>query len=359
MTDMKSDELRMLTETVERFAADHAQHAQADNALWEQMAELGLLTLPFSEENGGMGTGVQGINIMMQAIGSAGLNAPFLPYAVMAGGITELCGTRPELIDGIMNGESRIAVGLLSAGTQDSDGKRLVQATAAAQGFALNGEMSDILALDQADKIIVAATMPDNEGKALFLVDLGAPEITVTTYPLIDGRMAGKIRFADAVVTESSCLAKGNDYINCQQQLESRVLLAVASQNYGNLHYLYSQTLEYAKLRKQFGRAIGSFQSLQFRIVDMWIKLEEARTLIAAAVLSEGTESFNEMAKAAWIQSLWSARLISEEAIQIHGAIAMTEEFAIGSFVKTLLVNEYLFGSADHHLPEYQPDLIH
>jgi alkylation response protein AidB-like acyl-CoA dehydrogenase len=119
---------------------------------------------------------------------------------------------------------------------------------------------------------------------------------------------------------------------------------------------LFDLTLDYAKTRRQFGRAIGSFQTIQFRLVDLWIRLDEARSLLITATMAadEGHAEARKLTAAAWIQTLWSGRAISEEAIQIHGAIGMTEEYAVGRYVKRILVNELMFGPAEPHLARYR-----
>lgn len=130
------------------------------------------------------------------------------------------------------------------------------------------------------------------------------------------------------------------------------MLVAAAADNLGATQLLYEMTLTYAKTRRQFGRRIADFQHIQFRLVDLWIKLDEARSLVKAAALaaSEDHAQAAELARQAWIQSLWSGTACGEEAVQIHGAIGMTDEHLVGDFFKRILVNAFLFGPADYHL---------
>jgi acyl-CoA dehydrogenase len=189
---------------------------------------------------------------------------------------------------------------------------------------------------------------------------------------MIDGRIVSSIRLTQVEVPQGARLDDGTDGAELLALARNRALLAGAAENLGAMQILFESTLDYVKTREQFGQPIGRFQALQHRLVDMSIRLDEAHVLVSAAAIAldesladpavdEATvaSSASPMAATAaiigaWIQSLWSGRQILEESIQLHGAIGMTHEFAVGHYAKRILVNEILLGGADTHLARFQ-----
>ncbi|HWL30760.1 MAG TPA: acyl-CoA dehydrogenase [Xanthobacteraceae bacterium] len=355
MNSFIDDEIRMLGETVARFTADRAgAAAPSADALWREFADLGWLALPYSEEAGGLGLGKAGVFTVMHGHGNGLLQSPYLPVSVLSGGVLARCARGAEPLAQMMEGTLRIAPAFVVAGTETQAGTPKLAATSTADGFRLNGADINVLAVDAADAVLAAATIGDGGEIGLFLVPLDTAGITTRPYKMIDGRAAGHVTFADVAVPASARLDDDAGARAILDQVRSEALIAAAAENLGAMQSLYEQTLDYAKLRKQFGRAIGSFQTLQFRLVDMWIKLDEARSLVSAAAEAQDDGELAALATAAWIQALWSGRHIAEEAVQIHGAIAMTEEYSVGNYVKRMLVNELLFGAPERHLARYR-----
>jgi alkylation response protein AidB-like acyl-CoA dehydrogenase len=193
-------------------------------------------------------------------------------------------------------------------------------------------------------------------GLGLFLVTLGGCGVAREAYVLPDGRAAERITFTDAEVAIENRVDDHEKTEVLIRAVFDEALLAAATETLGAMQALYDLSLEYAKTRRQFGHAIGTFQALQFRLVDMWIRPDESRSLVtsAAMALADRDPNAGRLATAAWIQSIWSGRALSEEAIQIHGAIGMTHDYAIAGYVKRILVNELLFGTADRHFRRYR-----
>lgn len=341
------NEARMLDDSVSRFVADHAGKKQD---LWPLMADLGWLALPFSEEAGGVGLGAVGAMVLMERFGAGLLSTPYIPSVVMAGAALARSPNGADRLSFLIEGRSRPAV----ACTWERDGAR---ASARADGgnLVLTGSGLLVLGDDDADAVIVPAWTDGAAEPDLFLVPAGKDGVVFTSRALFDGGAARHMELKDVSVPSSCRLNARGEGGALLHAMQDAALLAAAAENLGAMQALFDLTLDYAKTRRQFGRAIGSFQTIQFRLVDLWIRLDEARSLLITATMAadEGHAEARKLTAAAWIQTLWSGRAISEEAIQIHGAIGMTEEYAVGRYVKRILVNELMFGPAEPHLERY------
>lgn len=345
-----------LGKALARYAAEQRgrdrrrDEASADhNAEWARFAELGWLTVPFPESAGGSGLGAIGSMIVCEHLGSALAHIPYLSRIVAAGGILAGAGEGDRLA-ALMDGRSPITAALQDGGGYDVLAPQ-TSAVRTASGYRLNGTKIHVLGLPTGGAVLVNAAVAGETEPGLFLIDTGGPGIAVGSYFLPDGRPAASIRCLDADLPSACRIDRGNARA-VLETVQRDVLVAAAADNLGATQLLYEMTLAYAKTRRQFGRRIGDFQHIQFRLVDLWVKLDEARSLIKAAALaaSEDHPQAAELAKQAWIQSLWSGRACGEEAVQIHGAVGMTDEHRVGSFFKRILVNEFLFGPADDHL---------
>ncbi len=354
MSNILDAEMRMLGETVERYVAAQKDLAGTAGNRWQEFAELGWLSLPYPEEAGGLGFGSAGVAAIMKGHGNGLMETPFLPFTVMAGGVMARCPDAAETLTTMMSGDMRVAPGFPGAGCDDVAGVRKFVASAAPGGYSLSGGEIRVLAVEDADAVLVPASLENSSELALFLVPLEAPGLSSRAHRLPDGRAAGYVSMKNVIVSSTARLDGDIDVLTVLGEVMDEALIAAAAENVGAMQALFDLTLEYAKLRRQFGRAIGSFQSLQFRLVDMWIKLDEASSLVAAAAAARDRQEIASLAAAAWIQSIWSGRLIGEEAIQIHGAIAMTDEYVVGRYVKRLLVNELLFGAPERYLDRYR-----
>ncbi|WP_274626741.1 acyl-CoA dehydrogenase family protein [Arvimicrobium flavum] len=341
-------ETQMLAESVARFVKDHTE---APGDLWPTIAELGWLGLPLPEAVGGIGLGGIGAMVVMEGLGAGSLAVPFIPSVVMAGGVLARSPAHSDTLSSLIEGRSRITAAC-AADPED------VKAIARPNGdhYRLSGSGILVLDVDGADAVVVPARLDNSSDIALFLVPLDGSGVELRAMTLADGRAAARLNMADASLAAAQRIEVGADGRGVLAATRDAALLAAAAENLGAMQTLFDLTLEYAKTRKQFGRAIGSFQVLQFRLVDLWIKLDEARSLVMTATMAadEGHADAAGLAAAAWIQTLWSGKAICEEAIQIHGAIGMTDECVVGRYVKRILVNELVYGPAERHLARYR-----
>jgi pimeloyl-CoA dehydrogenase small subunit len=366
-----TDEQRLLQDSVDRLVADaygdpdkrrrwQAEPRGWSAALWSRYAELGLLALPFAEADGGFGGGGVATLLVMGAMGRWLALEPYLATVVLGGGFLRLGGTaaqRARYIPRIADGSLRLAFAHVEP--QARYDLFDVAATARRDGpaFVLNGRKSVVLHGDCADVLIVGARTSggrrDRDGISLFLVAADAPGVARRAYPTQDGLRAADITLDAVVVPAENLIGERDAALPLIERVVDGALAAMAAEAVGAMDVLQNSTVEYLKTRKQFGVAIGSFQALQHRAADMLVALEQARSMaLYAAMLAVSTDAAERRVgiAAVKVQVNESARAIGQEAIQLHGGIAMTDACAVGHYVKRLTMIERCFGDTDHHL---------
>lgn len=348
-------ELQLLADSVARFAADRREAAPGDD--WAEMAALGWTALPFPEEAGGIGMGAVGTMVLIEGLAAARPEADYLASVVLAGGALLASPAHRGVVEAIAEGRARCAVaGLPLVGARPA----AVAEPLPGGGARLSGTSLLMLGGRGATQVVVPAQL--GEGAALYLLDLGAPQLRRQPRPLLDGGAADLLDLDGVEAAPGQRLDSGDAAGAVLARLRDAGLIAAAADNLGAMQVLMDAMLEHARTRRQFGRPLGAFQELQFRLVDAWIKLDEARSLLMTAAMAAdaGRGDAARLAAAAWVQSLWSARVVGEEAVQLHGGLGMTEELAVGRYVKRLLVNELMFGGPEAHLTRFasMPDTL-
>lgn len=364
MDYLLNDEQTMLADALDRFVAERAGSDRKSSPesvaeLWTGFAKLGWLGVPYAQDHGGYGLGAVGNMIVAERVGSGALHAPYVSSVVGAGGILARCANAFSNLENLMNGARRIALGLFDDGRGYQPYGTATICTPIGDGYRLTGTKLNVMEIAGADAVIVSAQIDGGSEIALIELALDTPGVIVTPYYLADGRQAARIDMNGTFVGSAARLDKG-DASAIIDAVISDILAAAAADNVGAMQMLFDSTLDYVKSRRQFGRPIGSFQDIQFRLVDMWIKLDEARSLVmtASMALTDRKDDARALAAAAWIQSLWSGRLICEEAIQLHGAIGMTAECEVGRYVKRILVNGLLYGAPEYYLRHSQTTFV-
>jgi alkylation response protein AidB-like acyl-CoA dehydrogenase len=226
-------------------------------------------------------------------------------------------------------------------------------------GYVLEGAKSVVLHGDVADKIIVSARVSgerrDHKGIGLFFVDAKANGVSRRGYPTVDGLHAAEISFSSVRVGADAVIGEAGDGLPLIERVVDASIAALAAEAVGNMMSMHELTVEYLKTRKQFGVPIGSFQVLQHRAVDMFVALEQARSMAYFATMMAEEPNAKERKKAiaaAKVQIGRSVKLVGQQAIQLHGGIGMTMEYKVGHYFKRATVIDTLFGDADHHLAE-------
>lgn len=326
--------------------------------LWRGLAqEVGILGAALPEAVGGIGGGPVETMVIAEALGAALVLEPYVDTVVVGGGLLQRAtGKRAEdLLSGIAEGAVITGFAGLEAHSGYDYAKVATTADRDGDGWVLNGAKTVVTSAPLATHLLVTATV-DGE-IALFVVDFDptAPPAGLTAQPFrtIDERQAADLSFdnlrlpADALLLEaaSEAIAATID----------EAIAAVCAETTGAMRRVLAETIEYTKQRQQFGVPIASFQALQHRMVNMHLELEQAVAATYLVTLKLAAEPA-ERAKAASAAKATigrAARLIGQEAVQLHGAMGMTEELAIGHFFKRLTAVQYEFGTTDFHIARY------
>jgi pimeloyl-CoA dehydrogenase small subunit len=366
-----SDEQRMLKDSADRLigpAYDDLglrKKTQAEthgygDALWAKYAELGLLALPFSEEDGGFGGGTVETMIVMEAIGRGLALEPFMATVILGGNLIRLGGTadqRAELIPQIAEGSLRLAFAHTERQARYDLHDVTTMARKTASGYVLEGDKSVVLHGDSAGKLIVSARTSgshrDRHGITLFVVDANAGGVSRRGFPTQDGLRGAAISFGSVEVPEAAVLGTVDQGADLIDKVTDIAIAALCAEAVGAMAALHELTLDYLKTRKQFGVTIGSFQVLQHRAVDMFTALETARSMEYFAAMMANSDDVRERRAAismAKIQINNSAHFLGQAAVQMHGGIGVTMEYRAGHYFKRLTMIESQFGDADHHM---------
>ncbi len=328
--------------------------------VWSQLAELGLLMLPFAEEDGGYGGGPEDVMIAMESLGGALSLEPFLATIVLAGGALREAGSdaqRGELVPQIVGGELVMALAHGERGARYTLSHVETTAGKDGDGYVLNGEKSIVLHGADADKFIVSArTSGDaaaSDGISLFLVDAGADGISRRGYRLQDDRPAAEITLSDVKVPNSALVGAEGDGHEVLAKVHDQAIAALSAEAVGLLTRILGLTTEYLKTRKQFGVPIAKFQVLQHDSVDIFVALEQMRSIAMYATSEADGDDRTTRAQAASAAKVMlgqEGRKAAETAIQLHGGVGVTMEYAISHYFKRMTVDDMLFGNADHHI---------
>jgi pimeloyl-CoA dehydrogenase small subunit len=365
-----TDEQRMLQDSVQRLLAEQCSFEQRlacrneahgySRALWSRFAEMGLLALPFDEADGGLGGSPVDVLIVMQALGRALALEPYLATVVLAGGLLRDAGSaaqRQALVPGIAAGEMTMAFAHAEAHSRHGLADVTTSARAEGDGWVLDGQKRCVPAADTADRLLVSARgsggSRDREGVSLFVIDANADGVTRRGYRTQDHTRAADIRFERVRVGRDALLGTAGEAVPSIERAVDVATAALCAEAVGVMERLHELTVEYLKVRKQFGVPIGSFQALQHRAVDMLVALEQARSmaLYAAMMCTEPDAAERSRAiSAAKVQIGRSARFVGQEAIQLHGGIGMTEECQAGHYFRRLTMIELQCGDTAHHL---------
>jgi pimeloyl-CoA dehydrogenase small subunit len=365
-----TEEQRLLKDSVDRLLADRydfesrKKYRQTEEGwsrdLWAQYAELGLLALPFAEEHGGFGGGPVETMIVMESFGRALALEPYLATVVLGGGLLRRGAGEEQkgtLLPSIAAGELRLAF----AHTERQSRYDLhdVATTARRDGaaYVLNGEKAVVIHGDSADKLLVTARVAGNRrdrgGIGLFLVDARDANVSRRGYPTQDGQRAAEISLSNVRVGPEGVIGEAENALPLVERVVDEALAALAAEAVGCMAEMHTLTVEYLKTRKQFGTTIGSFQALQHAAVDMFVEVEQARSMAMFGTMMSDVDDETERRRAASgtkVQIGRSGRIVGQNAIQLHGGVGMTMEFKVGHYFKRVTMINQLFGDADYHL---------
>lgn len=359
-----SEEQRLLADMVASFVADRYDFEARNHAMrqeqgfspkiWRELADLGLLGLGFSEEDGGFGGGGVEMMIAMEALGRGLVVEPFLATVVLAGGVLRRASSaqqRADRVPAIVAGERIMAL----AHQEPSAPRHTVtnlRTLAERDGgvWRLQGRKVAVIGGAAAHELVVSARAAGGVG--LFLVDPRQPGVRLERRQGFDGVALADVQFDNIALSADALVGAPGDGGEILTAVFEEANAAICSEAVGVMSDMLDTTIEYLKTRTQFGVPIGSFQALQHRAADMLMQTELARSMAMLAALSldrSAQERWRNIA-AAKAKVAAAARFVGQQAVQIHGAIGLTNEYKIGHGFKRLTAIELLFGDADHHL---------
>ena len=365
-----TEEQRLLKESVDGLLADsydfesRKKYAKEkggwSKAVWSKLAEQGLLGLPFSEEDGGFGGGAVETMIVMEALGRALVLEPYLATVVIGGGFLRHGGSAAQKaahVPGIVDGSKTLAFAQLEKNSRYDLADVATTAKKKGDGWIIDGEKFVVLNGETADTFIVTARTKggqrDRNGIGVFLVPANAKGVSRKGYPTQDGLHAADVTFTGVEVGADAVLGDAENGLPLVEQVVDDARIALCAEAVGAMDESLKTTVEYIKTRKQFGVPIGSFQVLQHRAADMFVALEQARSMAMFATMAAEFDDAKERANAiaaAKVQIGKSLKFVGEQAIQLHGGIGMTMEAKIGHYFKRLTMIENTFGDVDYHL---------
>jgi alkylation response protein AidB-like acyl-CoA dehydrogenase len=363
-----SDEQRLLRESADRFVAetftaDHRKKTANEPlgfspAIWQQFAELGWLTLPIGEAYGGLGGGAIDVGILMEAFGRGLVTEPYLSTVVIGAALVAECGSEAQkraILPEIAEGSLYLAFAHSERAARFDLGKVETMATKTGDGWRLNGSKTAVLDGAAANQLIVSARVANANGSSgklcLFLVPAGTAGLSLRDYSRLGGGRGCSLDLKNVQLPADALLGDASDALPAIEAVVDRAMAALGAEAVGIMQTLLQTTLEYTKIRKQFGRPLSANQVIRHRLADMAMQCDEARSMALRAALMVNAEPVarSRAASGAKAKIGKCARFVAEQSVQLHGAMGVTEELDIGLYFKRLLAFDTLFGGSAHH----------
>ena len=357
-----NDEQNMLREQIQKFCESEYDFYKReeivkssndfDENVWNLFAEQGWLSMPFSEQSGGLGFGPIELSILFEEFGKALVIEPYLSTVVLSGTLLDKStfSEKNDLIEKICTGSIHIS---LAYAEVDKGYDYLNPTTTLDSKFILNGTKTLVLNGSNAEKIIV--TCNNDETLNIVILDANTSGVSINSFSTVDGQSCSEISFENVKLDKSNIVATGNDAKNLLKETINLATLCICAEAVGCMESCYHKTLEYTKGREQFGQPISGFQVLQHRMVDMFIESELAKSLLIKAMLEVNNRSDDMYKHVSALKSYVgkSGKLSAKEAVQLHGGMGVSEEMMIGHYLKKMISVDALFGNADYHLKTF------
>lgn len=371
MAFVLNEEQQMLRDSALTFAAEklpvgqlralRAAGAPFDKGAWKEMVELGFAGVIIPEEYGGSGFGYVGLGQVLEAQGRTIAASPLASTALVGASALLIAGTQAQKekwLPKIAAGECLTALAVDEGPHHDPAHVKL-GAKKSGASFVLNGDKRYVVDGGEADLLIVVARTSGDAGDAtgitLFLVPANAKGVTRTNLSTLDAHAAANIAFAGVEVGADAVLGTVDGGYAALEQVLDRARIGLAAEMLGASDAAFEMTGEYLKVRKQFGQLIGSFQSIQHRAAIMFTELELTRSCVIAALdaLDRNANNVSELASLAKARAAETLHLVSNETVQMHGGIGMTDAHDSGLYMKRARVLENLYGGESFHRDRY------
>ena len=332
-----------------------------DESLWKEMVNLGWSGILIPEEYGGFDFGMVGMGSILEEAGKTLTPSPLFSTGVLGASLLTLGGSDtqkqtylPQIVEGSLTTAlaleegNRHAPHFIQTEAKKKDGKFVISGS---KNFVIDGHSSKLL-------MVVARTegsIDDASGITIFLVDPEEQGVEITKTIMVDSRNAANIEFNNVSVSTDSILGEENNGASLLELVLDRAQIAISAEMLGNASQAFDLTLQYLKERKQFGAVIGTFQALQHRAAEMYSELELTKSSIIAAcnAVDDNSNDLRRMASLAKFKSGETNHLITNEAVQMHGGVGVTDEYDVGLFMKRARVTEQIFGNSEYHIDRY------
>ena len=332
-----------------------------DESLWKEMVNLGWSGILIPEEYGGFDFGMVGMGSILEEAGKTLTPSPLFSTGVLGASLLTLGGSDtqkqtylPQIVEGALTTAlaleegNRHAPHFIQTEAKKKDGKFVISGS---KNFVIDGHSSKLL-------MVVARTegsIDDASGITIFLVDPEEQGVEITKTIMVDSRNAANIEFNNVSVSSDNILGEENNGASLLELVLDRAQIAISAEMLGNASQAFDLTLQYLKERKQFGAVIGTFQALQHRAAEMYSELELTKSSIIAAcnAVDDNSNDLRRMASLAKFKSGETNHLITNEAVQMHGGVGVTDEYDVGLFMKRARVTEQIFGNSEYHIDRY------
>jgi len=368
-----SEEQVMLRDSAAGFLADKAGVPQLralrdsgsvegyESAVWREMAQMGWAGIAIPEAFGGLGYGYMGLGLVLEQVGRFLSPSPLESNVLTAATLVNELGNRAQKeqwLPEIAGGKSLMTLAL-QEGRHHKPEQTALAAKAEVEGYVLTGRKGLVLDAGTAQQFLVVArtagAVGDPEGLTVFAVPANATGVAVESRRMVDSRASGELTLQDVKVGSEAVLGEPGKAWSALQRTLDIANIGLASELLGLSVEAFERTVEYLKERKQFGRIIGTFQGLQHRAAAMFAELELARSIVLQALqaIDANDEKLSLLASAAKAKLCEVAQQVTNEAVQMHGGIGMTDEHDIGFFLKRARVAQYTFGDYNYHLDRF------
>ena len=332
-----------------------------DESLWKEMVNLGWSGILIPEEYGGFDFGMVGMGSILEEAGKTLTPSPLFSTGVLGASLLTLGGTDaqkqtylPQIVDGTLT--TSLA---LEEGNRHAPYSIETQAKKNGDSFVISGSKNFVIDGHSSNLLIVAArtegSKNDVSGITVFLVDSETDGIEITKTNMVDSRNAANIKFSDVAISSNNILGEENNGASLLESVLDRAQIAISAEMLGNATQAFDLTLAYLKERKQFGAVIGTFQALQHRAAEMYSELELTKSSVIAAcnAVDSNSNDLRRMASLAKFKSGETNYLVTNEAVQMHGGVGVTDEYDVGLFMKRARVTEQIFGNSEYHIDRY------
>lgn len=368
-----NEEQQMLSDSAKDFAAnrtpvnhfrslrDNNDPLNWDKDVWKEMVDLGWSGILIPEEFGGSDFGLAGISVIMQEVGKTLTPSPLFATAVMGASAINTFGTqeqKAEYLPKIAAGKITTAIAI-DEESHHAPFNSIAQAELVGDEWVLNGKKKFVVDGASADILIVLARTSgvkgDKAGLTLFIVDANHTGVEIIKTDMADCRNYANIVLDNVTISKDALLGDQESGGEAIDKILDEGRIALSAEMLGNSEAAFEMTLNYLKERKQFGVLIGTFQALQHRAAEMFVEIELTKSAVMAAMqgADENNNDLQRMASLAKSIAGETLYLVSNESVQMHGGIGVTDEYDIGFYMKRARVAEVIFGGANFHQERY------